>query len=165
LLRVLSHAATIISRFPLPYALEILGKFVSESQLIKASHLVTAVSPGLADSIDMFYPASRNKIRVSVAGAPASSGKSYWPFPLRDDRLRLVMVGRPVPYKGWDYVARALKNLETTRPDEAARLELTLIGNSVNLGGAFGRRINEAFGSLKSVSYFSMEWIPNKRVL
>ena len=47
---------------------------------------------------------------------------------LRDDRLRLVMVGRPVPQKGWDYVAEALRRLESSRPDEAARVELAAVG-------------------------------------
>ncbi len=164
-LRLLSRRADLISRIPLPGALEILGKLASEARLIESSHLVTAVSPGFAESIALYHPASRNKLRVSVAGAPAPSAVSRWPFSLRDDRLRLVMVGRPVPNKGWDYVAAALENLELSHPAEAARLELTLIGNSGNLGGAFGRRVNEAFGSLKSVSYAGMDWMPNKTVL
>ncbi len=165
LLRFLSHAAPVISRLPLPDMLELLRKLVSEAQLIKASHLVTSVSPGFAESIARFHPASRNKLRVSVAGAQAPSEGSHWPFPVRDDRLRLLMVGRPVPNKGWYYVAEALKNIESSRPAEAGRLEITLIGNVDTLGGAYGRRINETFKSLKSVSYFSMEWLPNKRVL
>lgn len=165
LLRFLSHTAPVLSLLPLPDALELLGKLVSEAQLIRASNLVTAVSPGLAESIAELHPASRNKLRVSVAGAPAPSVGSHWPFPVRDDRLRLLMVGRPVPNKGWDYVARALKNLELVRPAEAGRIEITLIGNAEKSGGAYGRLIDETFKSLKSVSYFSMEWLPNKRVL
>lgn len=165
LLKFLSRRAGLISRIPLPGMLEILGKFVSEARLIDASHLVTAVSPGFAASIALYHPSSRSKLRVSVAGAPEPSGVSRWPFPLRDDRLRLVIVGRPVPNKGWDYVARALRNLELSHPAGAARLELILIGNSDRLGGDFSRRVNEAFGSLKSVPYVSMDWMPNKMVL
>ncbi len=164
-LRFLSLRAHIISRLRLPDTLEILEKFASEAQLMKASHLVTAVSPGLAESIAAFHPASRSKLRSVVAGAPAPSENSYWPFPLRTDRLRVVMVGRPVPNKGWDYISEALRSLESKRPDEAARLEFVAVGVLWPNGGGFGRRIDESLRGLKSVSYRGMGWLPNKSVL
>ena len=137
LIRLLSLCAPALCKMPVPHRLELMYKLEQESLLMKSSRRIVAVSPGFGATIVRFYPGVRNKIEECVAGSPSPASGSDWPFPLRDDRLRLVMVGRPVPQKGWDYVAEALGRLESSRPDEAARVELAAVGRHRRLGRRF----------------------------
>ncbi|OGE20694.1 MAG: hypothetical protein A3J42_03075 [Candidatus Dadabacteria bacterium RIFCSPHIGHO2_12_FULL_53_21] len=164
-IRLLSVSAPLLCKLPVPDRLELLYKLEQESLLMKSSRRIVAVSPGFGATIVRFYPGVRNKIEACVAGSPSPASGSDWPFPLRDDRLRLVMVGRPVPQKGWDYVAEALGRLESSRPDEAARVEFAVIGGLGDWGGDYSNRIYQNFLGLKKVSLAKLGEIPNDAVM
>ena len=74
------------------------------------------------------------------------------------------MVGRPAPQKGWDYVAEALRRLESRRPDQAARVELAASGGIGDWGGGFSERTYQRFLGLKKISLAKLGEIPNERV-
>ncbi len=164
LIRLLSMGAPALCRLPIPHRLELMYKLEQESLQMKSSRRIVAVSPGFGDTVLRYYPGVRDKISECVAGSPPPSSGSDWPFPLRNDRLRLVMVGRPAPQKGWDYVAEALGRLESGRPDEAARVELAAIGGIGDWGGGFSSRTFQRFLELEKISLAKLGEIPNEEV-
>ena len=164
LIRLLSLSAPALCRLPIPHRLELMYKLEQESLQMRSSRRIVAVSPGFGDTVVSYYPGVRDKISECVAGSPPPSSGSDWPFPIRGDRLRLVMVGRPAPQKGWDYVAEALGRLESRRPDQAARVELAAIGGIGDWGGGFSDRTYQRFLGLKKISLAKLGEIPNERV-
>ena len=165
LVRTLTLGASVLSNIPLPRSLELLYRLRKEALLMNKAHLIVAMSPSSASSIAEFYPAARNKLRVAAAGPPAPASRSYWPFPGGSGRLRLVMVSRPVPWKGWHYVAEALKNLEKTSPELAGKLEFAAIGGLEEFGGAYGRRNSLELDGLRKVSFANLGDLPHPEVM
>ena len=163
--RLLTRNAAIISRLPLPPALELLHNLEIEAQFFNAAHIIVAVSPGHADSVARYHPHANDKLRYCVGESPSPSHGSYWPFPLRDDRFRLVMVGRPCPQKGWDYAAAALRNIESGYPGEAQRLEFVSIGGLAKYGSAYSDQALQGFNKLKKVAYADLGHIPHEDVM
>lgn len=164
LIRLLSHSAGALCRLPIPRKLELMYKLEQESLQMKHSRRIVAVSPGFSDTVVSFYPGAASKISSCVVGAPSPVSGADWPFPIRGDRLRLVMVGRPAPQKGWDYAAEALGRLETRRPDDASRVELAVVGGLGDWGGGFSDRTYQRFLGLKKVSLSKLGEIQNERV-
>lgn len=164
LVRLLKRSSTVISRLPIPTKLELLYMLAIESTWMNTAHIIVAVSPSHADSIARYHPYVKDKLRYCVAGAPAPSSKSYWPFPNRDDRLRLIMVGRASLEKGWDYVAAALKNFESKYPQEAGRLEFVSIGYPGRYGTYIDRAI-QSLNELKIVSFSHLGGLPHEEVM
>jgi len=163
--RFLSRSAPIISRLPLPPALELLHKLAIEALFMNAVHVMVAISPGHADSIARYHPCAKGKLMCCVAGSPAPSQGSYWPFPIRDDRLRLVMVGRPCPQKGWDYASAALGNIDKEHAREAERLEFVTIGGLAADGSAYSDHAFRGFNQLDKVTYADLGHIPHEDVM
>lgn len=164
LIRLLSLGAPALCRLPIPRKLELMYKLEQESLQMKYSRRIVAVSPGFSDTVVSFYPGAAGKISSCVVGAPTLVSEADWPFPVRGDRLRLVMVGRPAPQKGWDYVAEALRILESRRPDDASRVELAVVGGLGDWGGGFSERTYQRFLGLKKISLAKLGEIPNERV-
>ncbi len=163
--RFLSRNAPIISRLPLPPALELLHKLSIEARFMDAVHVMVAISPGHGESIARYHPCARGKLRCCSAGSPAPSQDSCWPFPIRDDRLRLVMAGRPCPQKGWDYVSAALGNIEKEHARDAERLEFVTVGGIGSDSSDYSRQAFQGFKQLDKVTYADLGHIPHAEVM
>lgn len=131
---------------------------------MRSAHRIISVSPGFAETVTEFYPEAAGKNTYCLAGKPLINSESSWPLPVRDDRLRLIMVGRPAPQKGWDYAAEALRILDTEYPNDARRIELVVVGGLGDWGDDYGRMINQSLLSLQNVSFSNVGEIPNQEV-
>jgi len=165
LMRMLIRNAPRLCKTRIPGRLELMIKIEQELRLIRSAHRIISVSPGFADTITDFYPDAKGKITHCLAGCPPVGSESNWPFPVRDDRLRLIIVGRPAPQKGWDYAAEALKHIDTDDADDAKRIELVVVGGlGDNWGGDYGDTVIQRLLSLENISFLNMGEIPNKEV-
>jgi glycosyltransferase involved in cell wall biosynthesis len=140
-------------------------KLAIEALFMNAVHVMVAISPGHGDSIARYHPCAKGKLRCCSAGSPSPSQDSCWPFPIKDDRFRLVMVGRPCPQKGWDYVSAALGNIETGHAREAERLEFVTIGGLSTNGSAYSDHAFQSFNQLNKVTYADLGHIPHEDVM
>jgi glycosyltransferase involved in cell wall biosynthesis len=163
--RLLIRNAPIISRLPLPSALELLNRLVKEAVFMEAADIIVAVGPSFADSVVRYYPHAKSKLRYCTAGAPDQASQSNWPFPYRSDSLKLVMVARPDIEKGWDYAAAALKNIESKYPDKAKRLEFVAIGGLGEFGDAYAYRAYKDLNRLRKIPFANLGLLPHREVM
>lgn len=164
--RVLTQSAPLISKLPLPDSLELLYKLAMQSMWMNTAHVLVAVSPSFADSVALYHPNVKSKLRSCMAGAPEPSSQSSWPLPMRGERLKLVMLGRVSLHKGWDYAAEALKNIESKNPAGAERLEFVTIGGLGDYGGGeYGKRVYKSLRELKKITYVSLGHLPHEDVM
>ncbi len=169
-------AAPHTRRFPMmPMAIrQQLLKLEAEAALISNAGALLAVSPGLAECISRLYPASVGRLGHCMAGSPVDAheepGKAghFWPWPQRDDRFRLALVGRPTGQKGWDYLASALHTMEACNPSTAGRLEVVMAGGLGSWGGpysAWGKAVRRSLSALRRVAFHNMGMVSHSRVM
>ncbi len=147
---ILGSAAA--ERLPFPEVVRLqLTKLARERALVAASHRVVAVGRRFSATLAGHHPRFAERIRFCEAGAPPPSPRpAGWAHRPRE-RRRLLAVGRPTPQKGWDYLARALRDLESREPALADRLELRIVGAQASWRGPntdFAPGVQRAFRSL-----------------
>jgi glycosyltransferase involved in cell wall biosynthesis len=102
-----------------------LARLAMERALVDHAQRIVAVGRAYAATLASLHPGARARIVWAQAGAPPGSARVAR---RGEGRVRLLLVGRPCPQKGWEYAAEALHALEQQHPDDAARLSLTTVG-------------------------------------
>lgn len=141
-------------RLPLPGVVDSqLRKLAAERSLFTASDRLVAVGERFARTLRRRYPAASARVRWCHAGAPPSRPRAEG-WTRHEGRRRLLVVGRPTPQKGWDYLVSALAELERAAPDVADRLEVTFVGAAADWRGgatAFAPGVLSSLGRLARV--------------
>ena len=137
-------------RLPLPSPIQTqFTKLDLERKMVaNASHLV-AVGPSFEAELNALYPCTVSRSQHVIAGAPQQLPPAQWPNTMVDEKLRIVMVGRPTGQKGWDYAVEALGRLSEA---QASRIEIVLLGGLGTGNGpysAYSSRVAAAFEQLK----------------
>ncbi|HCF60553.1 MAG TPA: hypothetical protein DFS52_21465, partial [Myxococcales bacterium] len=154
LVRVAGRAGR-LARPPLPTPLRAqLAKLGLEARLMRGAARVVAVGRAFAGSLRRLYPDCRERVSwcfagVTSAGAPGLARAG-------DERRRLLMVGRPMPQKGWEYAAEALHLLEDKKPALAERLELTVVSGLADWRGpltGYAGNVLRRFEGLRRVRF------------
>lgn len=125
--RAAGRAASLALRTPaLPRLLRIqLEKLDAERRFFASAARVVAVGQHFARTLERHYPRVVGRVDWCHAGAPPVQAAAA---PRPSGTLRLVLIGRPTPQKGWDVFLEALRVLEARHPDEARRVALHLVG-------------------------------------
>ncbi|MCA2979675.1 MAG: glycosyltransferase family 4 protein [Myxococcaceae bacterium] len=125
--RSAGQASPVALRAPgLPWLVRVqLEKLDAERRFFSSAAQVVAVGRSFAHTIERHYPDVHGRVRWCFAGAPEVRPAGP---PRGAGALRLALIGRPTPQKGWDVFLEALKALEANAPDEARRVELHVIG-------------------------------------
>lgn len=146
--------APLALRLPLPRVVDAqLRKLAAERSLFAASDRLVAVGERFARTLRRCYPQASSRVRWCHAGAPSSRPRADG-WARHEGRRRLLVVGRPTPQKGWDYLTSALIELERRAPEVADRLEVTFVGASAHWRGgatAFAPGVLASFEKLARV--------------
>lgn len=144
-----SRIGSVAKSAPLPQAIQTqFTKLDLERRMVAHATLLVAVGPSFEAELNQVYPCTVNRSTHVIAGGPSEIPAATWPWPITDQHLRIVMVGRPTGQKGWDYAAAALAQLD---PAEAERVELVLLGGLGTGSGpysAYSERVAADFGAL-----------------
>jgi len=153
-------------RMPLPAAVRTqFAKLDLERRLMAHADTIIAVGPSFEGEMNDLYPCTVERSAHTIAGAPTTLPDPTWPFDQSDDRLRIAMVGRPTGQKGWDYAAAALAQLS---PEDAARIDLVIIGGLGQWEGpfsAYSSRVAADFEALSHLRMANLGPLPHTSVL
>ena len=161
-----SRLAAIGQSLPGPSALTTqFAKLSLERALVAHASTLIAVGPSFEAEVNRLYPCTIGRSRHVIAGAPAILPTPAWPAKKSNDRMRVVMVGRPTGQKGWDYVAAALSAM---RPALAQKIEIVLIGGLGEGNGpysSYSMRVAAAFSSLHHPTVYNIGELTHTAVL
>lgn len=151
---------------PVPPAIKTqFAKLDLERQMVANATQLVAVGPSFEAEMNALYPCTVGRSRSVIAGFPAVRETSTWPWPIDQNKRRVLMVGRPTGQKGWDYAAAALASIP---PNEASVIELTLIGGIGTGQGPYSqysKRVAEAFNALPHIAVQNVGALPHTDTL
>jgi glycosyltransferase involved in cell wall biosynthesis len=140
-------------------------KLSAERRFFAAAAQVVSVGRHFARTLERHYPDVRGRLSWCHAGAPGLQA----PSPAHPaGTLRLVLVGRPTPQKGWDIFLEALRVLEQEHPLEAARVTLDVVGGVPPPEGThrgYLAQVAQGLAGLRRVKVTDHGALPRERVL
>jgi glycosyltransferase involved in cell wall biosynthesis len=161
-----SRIGSVAKSAPLPQAIQTqFSKLDLERRMVAHATQLVAVGPSFEAELNTVYPCTVNRSTHVIAGGPSKIPSASWPWPIREQPLRIAMVGRPTGQKGWDYAAAALAQLTHT---EASRIELVLLGGLGTGNGpysAYSERVAADFADLKPHKVKNLGACTHKQVL
>jgi len=151
---------------PLPEAIQTqFLKLELERKMVANASKLVAVGPTFEAELNDVYPCTVSRSTNVIAGRPSTIPAPNWPWPIEDEPLRIVMVGRPTGQKGWEYAAAALAQLNT---EEAQRIQMVLLGGLGTGNGpysAYSQRVAADFERLHPHAVTNLGARPHQEVL
>ena len=132
-------------------------KLWAERVLIESGHRVVAVGRSFAKTVANYFPTHRDRIRWCFAGGPPPRPAEAPRTP--GDRVRLLLIGRPTPQKGWDHLAGALHAIERDAPADADTIEVRVLGGLGNWRGPltdYGSGVLGALEALRRIRFVNL---------